>query len=431
MNRYAAFACALTLTACGRGSSPATPAEKPAPSGPPTIDVVQIVEEPLDVTLDMPGELEAFETVAIIPRVTGFVKTIRVDRGSHVRAGQLLVELDAPELVAQRAEAYSKLQGADAQLAAVRSKAGADSSTYEKLKAASATPGVVAGNDLVIAQKAVEADQNQIASAQQNVEAARQALNAISQLEGYLKVTAPFDGVVIERSVHPGALVGPSSGSPMLRVVDQRRLRLTVPVPEAYIAGVSEGVAMPFTVPAYPGQTFSGTLARISHNVDVKTRTMAIELDVVNRDGRLAPGTFCQVRWPVRRSGPSLLAPSGSIASTTGRTFVVRIRNGRTEWVDVTTGLTAGPLIEVFGDLNAGDDIAARGTDELRPGTQVRLKPIADVKPPAMLERQPRAASASVRLTTERRAIPGTGSDGGGRRDPSAPAAPRASRAPR
>ena len=204
-------------------------------------------------------------------------------------------------------------------------------------------------------------------------------------------MTAPFDGVVTERSVHPGALVAPSNGSPMLRVVDQRRLRLTVPVLEAYIAGVSEGVAMPFTVPAYPGQTFSGTLARISHSVDVKTRTMAIELDVVNRDGRLAPGTFCQVRWPLRRSGPSLLAPSGSIASTTGRTFIVRIRNGRTEWVDVTTGLTAGPLIEVFGDLDAGDDIAARGTDELRPGTQVRLKPIADVKPRAMLERQSRS----------------------------------------
>jgi biotin carboxyl carrier protein len=209
MNRCAAFACALTLTACGRGASPATQTDKPAPSGPPTIEVVQIVEKPLDVTLDMPGELEAFETVAIVPRVTGFVKTIRVDRGSRVRAGQLLVELDAPELLAHRAEAHSKLQGADAQMAAVRSKADGDSSTYEKLKAASATPGVVAGNDLVIAQKAVEANQNQIASAQQNVEAARQALNAIAQLEGYLKVTAPFDGIVTERNVHPGALVGP------------------------------------------------------------------------------------------------------------------------------------------------------------------------------------------------------------------------------
>jgi membrane fusion protein (multidrug efflux system) len=80
------------------------------------------------------------------------------------------------------------------------------------------------------------------------------------------------------------------------------------------------------------------------------------------------------VQWPIRRQRPSLLVPTGSIASTTGRTFVVRVRDGRTEWVDVMTGLTDGPLVEVFGDLHAGDEIAARGTDEVRSGTQVRTK---------------------------------------------------------
>jgi multidrug efflux pump subunit AcrA (membrane-fusion protein) len=117
---------------------------------------------------------------------------------------------------------------------------------------------------------------------------------------------------------------------------------------------------------------FTGVVARIARSVDVATRTMAVELDVDNADGRLAPGTFCQVRWPVRRSGPSLFVPTASVASTTDRTFVVRVRGGRTEWVDVATGLTAGPLIEVFGDLEPGDDVAGRGTDELRPGTEVR-----------------------------------------------------------
>ena len=106
--------------------------------------------------------------------------------------------------------------------------------------------------------------------------------------------------------------------------------------------------------------------------MDVGTRTMAVELDVANSDGRLAPGTFCQVRWPVRRSGPSLFVPSTSIATTTDRTFVIRIRNGKTEWVDVTIGLTSGALVEVFGDLRPGDEIAARGTDELRAGSDVR-----------------------------------------------------------
>ena len=101
---------------------------------------------------------------------------------------------------------------------------------------------------------------------------------------------------------------------------------------------------------------------------------MAVELDVNNDDGRLAPGTFCQVQWPVRRGGSSLLVPSGSVATTTGRTFVIRVRGGRTEWVDVKTGLTSGSLVEVFGDLKAGDEIAVRGTDELRSGVSVQTK---------------------------------------------------------
>jgi RND family efflux transporter MFP subunit len=161
----------------------------------------------------------------------------------------------------------------------------------------------------------------------------------------------------------------------MLRVVNGRRLRLVVPVPEAYLAGVTEGGQIPFNVQAYPAEVFTGKVARVSHTVDVKTRTMAVELDVQNADGRLAPGTFCQVRWPVRRQGASLLVPSGSIASTTGRTFVIRVRDGVTEWVDVKTGLAEGPLIEVFGDLRAGDEVAARGTDELHAGVPVHASP--------------------------------------------------------
>lgn len=116
-----------------------------------------------------------------------------------VRAGEPIATLEAPELVALKAEAQSKLRSADAQLSALRSKAEASASTYDKLKAASATPGVVAGNELVLAQKAVEADQRQIAAAQQNVEAARQALESVSDMEGYLRITAPFSGVVTER----------------------------------------------------------------------------------------------------------------------------------------------------------------------------------------------------------------------------------------
>ena len=376
MTKRLAAAATAGLLAIACGGSRGTTADKPASGGPAVVDVVSVVEKPIDLTLALPGELDAFESVAVFPKVTGFVKTVRVDRGSRVRLGEVLLTLDAPELRAQVAEAQSKLQSVEAQLAGARARAEASSATYDRLKAASATPGVVAGNELLQAQKAVESERSQAAAAEQNVAAARQSLQSVRDLESYLQVTAPFAGVVTERNVHPGALVGPSTGgaAPMLRLADEAKLRLSIAVPEAYAGTIAEGAAIPFTVAAFPGQAFTGRLARVAHAVDVKTRTMAVELDVANADGRLAPGAYCQVKWPVRRDKPSLLVPSGSVASTTDRTFLVRVRNGHVEWVDVKTGLTSGPLVEVFGDVRPGDQVAARGTDELRAGTAVTAR---------------------------------------------------------
>lgn len=362
----------MLAAGCVRAPEPATPSSA-GTSSPLVVDVVHVVERPLDVQLSLPGELTAFQSVAVLPRVSGFVKTIAVDRGAAVRAGDVLATIDAPELVAQRAEAQSRLEAAGAQLAAAQARADADRGTFERLRAASATSGVVAGNDVLVAEKAADASGNQVTAARQQVEAARQAVQATRELEGYLRITAPFAGVVTERHVHPGALVGPSMGSatPMLRLVDRRRLRLVVAVPEAYTAAVDPGASLLFTVSAHPGTSWSGTVARIAQSVDVTTRTMAVELDVANDDGRLSPGMFCEVQWPVRRTAASLFVPSTSVASTTDRTFVVRVRGGTAEWVTVRPGLTAGTLVEVFGELRADDEVAIRGTDELRPGTAV------------------------------------------------------------
>jgi len=367
---------AVAIIASGCSTEPAQmPADAPSPStpAPVVVDVVRAVEQPLDVPLALTGELEAYESVAIHSRVAGFVKTVAVDRGSTVSRGQLLMTLDAPELATQRAEAQSRLQAAESQVSVARARAQADEATHARLLSASATPGVVAGNDLAIAARAAEASASQVTAAAQQVEAARQAMRTLQQLEDYLRVTAPFAGVITERHVHPGALVGPAGAgqTPMLQLVNLRRLRLVVPVPEAYTAALDHGITVSFSVSAFPGEAFTGTIARIARAVDVTTRTMAVELDVDNADGRLVPGAFCQVRWPVRRTLPSVFVPPASVASTTDRTFVIRIRDGRTEWVDVTTGLTSGSLVEVFGDVKAGDEITGRGTDALRPGTAV------------------------------------------------------------
>jgi membrane fusion protein, multidrug efflux system len=379
--RFAGFiivvACFAALLACN-SSQPST-ASAATQAGPATVEVTPVIAKKLDLTVNLPGELQPYEVVAVYPKVVGFVQWIGVDRGSHVRSGQLIARLVAPELVSQRAEAQSKAESAQSQLAAGQAKLAGDESTYAKLQAAAQTPGVVAGNDLLLAQKAVEADQAQVKALSDNVEAAKQALRAVSETEQYLQITAPFDGVITERTIHPGALVGPNQSVPMLRVETLQHLRLVVPVPETYIAAVPEGTQVEFTVPAFPRQRFKGTIARISHAVDAKTRTMPVELDVNNRSGKLTPGSFSEVIWPVRRPGPSLLVPSSAIGTNLERTFVVRVRDGKTEWVDVKPGASTGSSTEVFGDLQAGDQVAVRGSDELAPGMQVRAQPVANM----------------------------------------------------
>ncbi len=377
------FAAAL---GCSCGSNADHPAAASSPGAPvPTVEVARVVSQKLDVTIHLPGELQPYEAVAVYPKVAGFVDSISVDRGSRVKAGETIVQLVAPELAAQRAEAESKLRSVEAQRIEAEAKLASDASTYERLKAASGTPGVVSGNDLEVAQKAVEADRARVGAAQDGAEAARQALRSVTEIVGYLKVIAPFDGVVTERNVHPGALVGPAGAPgvtvPLVRIEKVARLRLIVPVPEAYVSGIAPGAGVKFSVPAFPGETFSGIVARIAHALDVKTRTMPVEVDVANPAGRLAPGMFPDVSWPVRDRQPTLFIPASAVATTTERTFVVLIRDGSVSWVDVKTGATSGKLIQAFGALKEGDTVALRGTDELRPGTLVAPRPARSPSP--------------------------------------------------
>ena len=404
---------AIVAMACGgEASKPqttTTAAAQATPAPPPTVNVTTVQSHELNRQTRLPGELQAYQDVALYAKVQGFVQTINVDRGSVVRQGQLLATLRAPEIdmqrseaeararaaQSQRAEAVARISSIKAQRLEAAAKLAAEETTYQHLKAASATPGAVAGNDVEIAQRNVEAAKARVLLYQENETAAQAQVRALEEsekalldaargvktIEDYLRITAPFDGVITERNAHQGSLVGPVSGAntlPMLRLQQVARLRLVVAVPETEVAGVTTGREINFTVPAFPGETFTGRVLRISHALDPKTRTMPVELEVGNARGRLAPGMFPEVQWPTRRPRPSLFVPPSAIATTTERTFVIRVRNGVTEWVDVKRGASMNQqgvdLVEVFGDLAAAEQIAARGTDELRAGTKVAVK---------------------------------------------------------
>src|SRR6185369_5654638 len=184
-------------------------------------------------------------------------------------------------------------------------------------------------------------------------------------------VTAPFDGVITERDVHPGSLVGPQgagSSTPMLRLEQVHKLRLTVPVPEGIVGAIAQGTAATFSVRTHPGVKFTGTVSRIAQSIDTKTRSMPVELDIDNKDGRLAPGMFADVSWPVKRTTPSLFVPPAAIVQSTEKTYVIRLRDGVVEHVAVQRGAVQGDFVEVFGGLQDGDTIARRGSEELRVG---------------------------------------------------------------
>jgi RND family efflux transporter MFP subunit len=373
------LAACLMVASCGRkGSSETqTVSELSAAQALPQVDVTIVKSQKLAATISLPAELVPYEAVDLYAKETGFVKSIKVDRGSRVKQGELIAELEAPELLAQRAQANAAYQGAEAQLAAGQAKLAADQATYQHMSAASKTPGVVAGNDLDIAQRTAQSDEANVGALQMTAEAGQESLKAVTQLESYLEITAPFDGQVTTRYVHPGALVGPAGGTgtttPIVRIETLTRHRLVVPVPENDAAGVPDKTQVSFTVPSFPGRTFKAPVARVSHGIDTKTRTMPVELDVSDPHMELVPGTFCEVAWPLHRTYPTLFVPASAVASDLQRTFVIRIRQNKTEWVDVKTGVRAGTLIEVFGDLRAGDEVAIRGTDQLRAGSEVSV----------------------------------------------------------
>ena len=368
MNRRSVYALCVSASL---SSGPAL-----AQTAPTALETATVVSKVLDKAVAIPADLTPYQGVDIHAKVSGFVEQMHVDRGSWVKQGQTLATLSAPELRAQTVKAEAEVQLARARQAEAEARAVSAQSTFERLKTAARTPGVVAGNDVEVAEKNLEAALAQVEAMKSSVAASDAAVRALKDLEAYLVLRAPFDGVITERHVHPGMLVGPS-GTPVVRIEQVSRLRLTVPVPEAYVGAISKGTRVSFTVGAFPGETFEGVIARPAHSLDMKTRSMLVELDVTNPRQRLAPGMFAEVRWPLSRAQASLFVPTTSVVRTSERQFVVRLRNGAAEWVDVRRGQVNGDVVEVFGELREGDVVARRGNDEIRPGTRVTARAAA------------------------------------------------------
>jgi RND family efflux transporter MFP subunit len=360
--RSLALAAALVFfTACGNsrkddpstGSTAASSASTAASAD--TVQAFLLKTDTLKKTVELPGELLPYLQTDLFAKVQGYVQSMKVDIGDRVHKGQTLAVIEAPEVNTQVTQSMAALQAAKAKLTA-------SADNYNRLYQASQSPspGIVAPIDLVNSRNQMLADSS-------SYEALRQQTMAYKEVSGYLYISAPFDGVITARKADPGALV--NANSMLLTVQDNHTLRLRVAVPEIYVSAANGNKNLSFAVDAYPEQRFTGILTRKTETIDPTTRTELWEFDVDNGKHLLKAGTFVYARIALGRSTPSFVLPPSAIATTLERKFVIRVKNGKAEYVDVRQGMTTDAGVEVFGNLTTGDTLVTKATDERKPGT--------------------------------------------------------------
>ncbi|MCE7053780.1 efflux RND transporter periplasmic adaptor subunit [Algoriphagus sp. AGSA1] len=308
----------------------------------------------------IPGELIANQQVDLYAKVSSFVKVILVDVGSEVKQGQLLVTLEAPEI-------SSQLAGAESQLKSFEAVYMASKAHYERLVKTSKTPGTVSQNDLDMAFANERSDLAKL-------ESAKAAYQEITDTKNYLEIRAPFAGVIATRNISPGAYVGPSgrgSELPLFTLLEQKKLRLVVNVPELYASSLEKNDVVEFTVRSFPGKLFKAKVSRQAGALDDRLRSERVEMDVDNSEGELLPRMVAEVTIPVNTDGNSFAVPQSAVLNSTLGMFVIKAENDSSTWIPVSLGRNGGDMIEVFGDLTDGDILLSSVTEEIRDNAPV------------------------------------------------------------
>jgi len=283
-----------------------------------------------------------------------------VDIGDRVKKDQVLATLQAPEMGANYSQANADVQTA-------RSKYLGSLDGYNRILNASRVEGTIATGELEKAKSQLMADSA-------TLQAARSKMVAYGQLKDYLIIHSPFSGIVTQRSVDPGTLVGNANSKPMLVIENTDQLRLRISVPEAYTTAATKSGAIEFTLDAQPDVTYKANLSRKSGALDLSNRTETWEFIYPNRDNELKSGMFATASLKMGRKNPSFLVPASAVATNLEKRFVIRVKDGKAEWVDVRNGINLGDKMEIFGNLQEGDILLTRATDEIKPGTSILAK---------------------------------------------------------
>ena len=370
----------------------------------PVVTVTKVKRASPDSETVLPGSISPLVEASIYARASGFVKKRYVDIGDHVKEGQLLAEIEAPELdqqvsQARAAGAQSQQQLGQSRASLLQTQSQRDlaqltSERYTKLL----EHGAVARQDadtqqanLKTSEAMVAAQDANVRAAEENVRQSQANLDRMLALQDYKKVRAPFAGIVTARNVEAGALIAAngggqgatSTGSEMYRIAQVTTVRIMENVPQSNAPGIHTGMVAEVTVVEYPGRKFMGNVARTSNSLDPVSRTMLVEVHVANTDGKLLPGMYADVRFRNHRETPPFLIPGDAvIAGAAGpRVAVVTPAEStipgqpalKIHLLPVTMGRDFGTQTEIIAGLNGSETIVLNPGDEVREGALVKV----------------------------------------------------------
>jgi len=327
----------------------------------PVVSVTQPQRGDSSYALELPGRLEAYARAPIYARVSGYLKDWKVDIGAQVRAGQVLGEIEAPDLDQQLSQAKADLMTAQANEALAKTTA----ERWQRLLK----------TDSVSVQE-VDMKAGDFAAKEAIVKASSANVERLQVMEGFKRVVAPFDGIVTARDTDVGALINAGSGKglELFVVSDIHKLRLYVNVPQNYVAQVTPGTQAQVTVPERPGQTFTATVETTSQSVDPSSGATLVQLAVDNQAGQLLPGAFANVHFDLPLASADLSVPASALIFDHRGVRVATVGpDNRIAFKPVSIARDLGDVVQVSSGLAANDRIVDSPPDGIGKGDQVRI----------------------------------------------------------
>lgn len=327
----------------------------------PTVAVIQPKQSAPLEEIVLPGNVRALIDTPIYARTTGYLRKWYVDIGATVKAGQLLAEIETPEIDQQLQQARADLATADANYQLAQT-------TADRWK------GLVDSDS--VSKQETDEKLGALAARKAALDSAKFAVGRLEQLHAFNRIYAPFAGVITARNTDVGALIDAGANSPgkeLFHLTATQKLRVYVSVPQNYSRVATVGTAADLTLAEFPGRRFAGTLVRTSQAIDAASRTLLVEIEVNNTTGELLPGSYASVHLKLPSKENALTVPVNTLLFRSEGLRVAVVRDGKAQLVPITVGRDFGSEVEVVAGLTANDSVIVSPADSLVSGAPVRL----------------------------------------------------------